>query len=237
MAWAEIKFDKLGWQPFYPTPGRSGAKDDHDVVSSSIQESEELEDEFGRSGAERPQTSTRPQATGRHEEPASGLSPGVIAAVAGGVLLVAYAGVVAGLPWWRRRARRPGPGPESRVLGAWRQTCDDLGLTGRYALTAEDVITHSTRPLTAPRPLGRRLAATHPVEPDDGRPHPQDEISTHLRPLADISNFVRYAPDTITEATATTAWQHSDAIRRAVRTRTPSPPAYATTSSYADRPR
>ncbi|SDH48598.1 DUF3488 and transglutaminase-like domain-containing protein [Nonomuraea jiangxiensis] len=204
LAWAEIKFDKLGWQAFYPTPGRSGAKDDHDVVSSAIQESEELENEFGKDGAEQSQSS-QPQAIGQSEEPASGLSPWLIAAVVGGVLVVGYAGVAAGLPWWRRRARRRAPGPKSRVLGAWRQTCDDLGLSGRYALTAEDVITLSA---------GSNGHA-------DPRTHLQDEISNHLRPLADISNFVRYAPDTVTEAAATTAWRHSDAIRRAVRTRTP----------------
>ncbi|GAA3540245.1 hypothetical protein GCM10022419_020420 [Nonomuraea rosea] len=191
MAWAEIKFDKLGWRPFYPTPGRSGAKDDHEVASSAIEESEELEGEFTQGGSDRPKT-TQPQATGNGEEPGSGLSPWVVAAVAGGVLLAGYAGVAAALPWWRRRGRRQGHGPEQRVLGAWRQTCDDLGLRGQDALTAEDiVIRHS------------------------------GDISAHLRPLAEISNFVRYAPEAVTEAAATAAWQRSDAIRRAVRTATP----------------
>ncbi|MEV4170903.1 transglutaminaseTgpA domain-containing protein [Nonomuraea sp. NPDC049709] len=190
MAWAEIKFDKLGWRPFYPTPGRGGAKDDHDVVSSAIEESEELEDEFAKGGSDRPTTS-RPQATGQDEQAAPGLSPWTVAAVAGGGLLVAYAVVVVVVPWRRRRNRRRAPGPEQRVLGAWRQTCDDLGLTREPALTAGDVVSR---------------------EPG--------EISTHLRPLAEISNFIRYAPESGTEAAATEAWRHSDAIRRAVRART-----------------
>ncbi|MFG1706729.1 DUF3488 and transglutaminase-like domain-containing protein [Nonomuraea sp. M3C6] len=205
MAWAEIKFDKLGWRPFYPTPDRSGAKDDHDVVSSAIEESEQLEGEFGQGGSDKPKTS-KPQATGNGEEPASGPSPWLIAAVAGGVLLVGCAAVVVALPWWRRRTRRRAQGPEQRVLGAWWQTCDDLGLKGQYALTAEDVITRhdgDTR-------HGGHLRTRH-----------NDEISTHLRPLAEISNYVRYAPDAVTEDAATAAWQRSDAIRRAVRTRTP----------------
>ncbi|WP_433430914.1 DUF3488 and transglutaminase-like domain-containing protein [Nonomuraea sp. CA-141351] len=191
MAWAEIKFDKLGWRPFYPTPGRSSAKDDHDVVSSAIEESEELEGEFTQGGGDRPKTS-QPQATGNGEEPESGPAMWVVASVAGGALLVAYAGVVTALPWWRRRKRRRAQGPEQRVLGAWRQTCDDLGLKGRYALTAADVVARQS-----------------------------DEISAHVRPLAEISNYVRYAPDTVTEDAATAAWQRSDAIRRAVRARTP----------------
>ncbi|MFI7224845.1 DUF3488 and transglutaminase-like domain-containing protein [Nonomuraea angiospora] len=193
MVWAEIKFDRLGWRPFYPTPGRSGAKDDHDVVSSDIEESEELEGEFTQGGSDRPKTS-QPQATGNGEEPSSGPSIWLIASVAGGALLVAYAGVVVALPWWRRRVRRRAEGPGQRVLGAWRQTCDDLGLRGQYALTAADVVAGQAG---------------------------SGDISTHIQPLAEISNFVRYAPDAVTEDAAAAAWQHSDAIRRAVRARTP----------------
>ncbi|SEG27971.1 Transglutaminase-like superfamily protein [Nonomuraea solani] len=192
MAWAEIKFDGLGWRPFYPTPGRSGAKDDHEVVSSAIEESEKLEGEFAQGGSDRPKDS-QPQPSGKGpEEPAGGPSPWLLAAVAGGVALVAYAGVVVALPWWRRRRRRSAQGAGQRVLGAWHQTCDDLGLKGENALTAADVVSR----------------------------HPGD-ISAHLQPLAEISNFVRYAPETVTEAAATTAWQYNDAIRRAVRARTP----------------
>lgn len=191
MAWAEIKFDKLGWRPFYPTPGRGGAKDDHEVVSSAIEESEELEGEFAKGGSDRPKTS-QPQAGKQDEQPSSGPSAWVVAGVAGGGLLVVYAGVVVAVPWWRRRSRRRAQEPEQRVLGAWRQTCDDLGLKGEHALTAGDVVSR---------------------QPGD--------ISTHLRPLAEISNFVRYAPEAGTEAAATDAWRHSDAIRRAVRARTP----------------
>ncbi|QFY11245.1 hypothetical protein GBF35_35795 [Nonomuraea phyllanthi] len=191
MAWAEIKFDGLGWRPFYPTPGRSGAKDDHDVVSSSIEESEKLESELGKGGSDRPEPS-RPKPTGDGDEPANGPPAWVWASVAGGALLAAYAGVVVALPWWRRRRRRRAQGPELRVLGAWRQACDDLGLKGRDALTAEDVVVQQS-----------------------------GEIAANIAPLAEIFNYVRYAPDTTTEDAATAAWQRSDAVRRAVRAATP----------------
>ncbi|MFI7698647.1 transglutaminaseTgpA domain-containing protein [Nonomuraea sp. NPDC049480] len=190
MAWAEIKFEGLGWRPFYPTPGRSGAKDDHDVVSAAVEESEELQGEFTRGGGgDRPKT-TQPQGGGG-EEP-SGPAAWVIPVAAGGGLLVAYAAVVLALPWWRRRKRRRGQGPRQRVLGAWRQACDDLGLKGDHALTAEDVVARQA-----------------------------GDISVNLRPLADISNYVRYAPEAVTDEAATDAWRRSDAVRRAVRARTP----------------
>ncbi|MEW9549212.1 transglutaminaseTgpA domain-containing protein [Nonomuraea sp. NPDC050783] len=193
MAWAEIEFEGLGWRPFYPTPGRSGAKDDHEVVSSAIEESEQLEGEFARGGGGHA-ASSEPRGDGQGERSGGGPSPWTVGAAGGGLLVLAYAGLAAALPWWRRRARRRGPDPGSRVLGAWRQARDDLGLAREHALTAEDV-----------------LAAQPP------------DLSPHLRPLADLSNFVRYAPDAVTDTTATAAWRHSDALRRAVRARTPLP--------------
>ncbi|MGR6916528.1 DUF3488 and transglutaminase-like domain-containing protein [[Actinomadura] parvosata] len=191
MAWAEIKFEGLGWRPFYPTPGRSGAKDDHEVASSAIEESEKLEDELARGGGDRPKTS-EPQAADNGEETASGPDPWMVAAVVAGGLLVAYAGAVAVVPWRRRRGRRRAPDAGRRVLGAWRQACDDLGLRGEHALTAGDVVSRQS-----------------------------GDISVYLQPLAEISNFVRYAPESVTDAAATEAWHHSDAIRRAARARTP----------------
>ncbi|PZG02367.1 hypothetical protein C1J01_47385 [Nonomuraea aridisoli] len=189
IAWAEIKFAGLGWRPFYPTPGRSGAKDDHEVASSAIEESEELEGEFARGGSEQPAPSQPKAAT--ETEAGGGVSPSAMAAVAAGALLAAYGAAVAVLPWWRRRRRRRAEAPGQRVLGAWRQACDDLGLRGERTLTAADVV------------------ARHP-----------GDISIHLQPLAEISNFVRYAPDAVTDEAATAAWERSDALRRAVRART-----------------
>ncbi|MFI7151909.1 DUF3488 and transglutaminase-like domain-containing protein [Nonomuraea sp. NPDC050022] len=191
MAWAEIKFDKLGWRPFYPTPGRGGAKDDHDVVSSALKESEELEGEFTQGTVNKPKAGQKPTAGGGRESSAGPPLWVIIPAVGAGIL-VAYAGAAMVLPWWRRRVRRNVTGAERRVLGAWSQTCDDLGLKGERALTAEDVV------------------ARHPAD-----------ISTHLQPLADISNFVRYAPDDVAHEAADAAWRHSDAVRQAVRARTP----------------
>ncbi|GAA4955420.1 transglutaminase-like putative cysteine protease [Nonomuraea thailandensis] len=191
MAWAEIKFEGLGWRPFYPTPGRSGAKDDHEVASSAIEESEKLEGEFAEGGSDRPKTS-QPQEAGRDEQVAGGPDPWLVAAVAAGGLLAVYAGVAVAVPWRRRHGRRRAPEPAQRVLGAWRQACDDVGLGREHALTAGDVVSRQS-----------------------------GEISAHLHPLAEISNLVRYAPEGVTEAHATEAWQRSDAVRRAARARKP----------------
>ncbi|WP_084960452.1 DUF3488 and transglutaminase-like domain-containing protein [Thermoactinospora rubra] len=193
VAWAEIKFEGLGWRPFYPTPGRSGAKDDHEVVSQAIEESEQLEGEFTQGSADRPKDTQGGRETAGEREAAG--PPGWVLGVAGaGLLAAGYGTLAVVLPWWRRRRRRRAADPQGRVLGAWRQTCDDLGLREAAPLTAAEVV------------------ARHP-----------STISRHLQPLADISNFVRYAPDGVAEQAAEEAWRHSDAVRHAVRRTTPLP--------------
>ncbi|MFI6595574.1 transglutaminaseTgpA domain-containing protein [Nonomuraea sp. NPDC050536] len=191
MAWAEIKFEKLGWRPFFPTPGRSGAKDDHDVVSSAIEESEELAGEFTQGTENKPKDSSHPVGA-QAKDTAGGTPLWLIAPAAGAAILLVYGGAALALPWWRRRRRRNVAGAEQRALGAWQQTCDDLGLKEQNALTAEEVV------------------ARHP-----------GDISTHLQPLADISNFVRYAPEDVATEAADEAWRRSDAVRVAVRRQTP----------------
>ncbi|MFI6292477.1 DUF3488 and transglutaminase-like domain-containing protein [Nonomuraea sp. NPDC050790] len=191
VAWAEIKFEGLGWLPFYPTPGKSGSKDDHDVVSSAIEESERLEGEFTQGGVDKPKPSAKATAGGSRKGGEGAPLWVIVPAALAGVLAV-YAVVAMALPWWRRRRRMAAAGAEGRVLGAWVQSCDDLGLKDDQALTAEEVVSR------------------HPAA-----------ISHHLRPLADISNYVRYAPDDVAEQAADEAWRRSDAVRAEVRRSTP----------------
>ncbi|MFC7099766.1 transglutaminase family protein [Nonomuraea rubra] len=113
MAWAEIRFEGLGWRPFYPTPGRSGAKDDHEVASSAIEEREA--GGRARQGRQRPAEDVR-IAGGRPGRAAGGPDPWLVAAVAAGGLLAAYGGVVAVVPWRRRHGRRSARSPRS---GCW----------------------------------------------------------------------------------------------------------------------
>ncbi|MEV4063741.1 DUF3488 and transglutaminase-like domain-containing protein [Nonomuraea dietziae] len=134
MAWAEIKFDKLGWRPFYPTPGKSGAKDDHDVVSSAIEESEQLEGEFGQSGASK---AKEPAPKGKPVPVAESTSYWWVIAP---VVVAAYLLLALVLPWWRRRSRRVATPDARRVMGAWHQACQDLGVVGKHSLTASEIV-------------------------------------------------------------------------------------------------
>ncbi|MEV0583278.1 DUF3488 and transglutaminase-like domain-containing protein [Nonomuraea sp. NPDC050310] len=191
LAWAEIKFEGLGWRPFYPTPGKSGAKDDHDVVSQAIEESQRLEGEFTQGTVDRPKDGRR--GASQAEPGGSGGPPlWVLLPALGAAIVLVYLLVAMLVPWWRRRRRRAPAPAAQRVLGAWLQTCDDLGVRADRALTAEEVV------------------ARQPAD-----------LSQHLRPLADLSNFVRFAPDEAAAGAADQAWRHSDAVHRAVRRSTP----------------
>jgi transglutaminase-like putative cysteine protease len=195
LAWAEVKFQDIGWLAFDPTPPRSGSRDRHDVVSAVEKDRQRVTEQLGKATENKPRPSTRPT-SGQDRTRGAGAPTWALGAVAGAALVVAYPVLGTVLPWWRRRRRRTAGDAGGRVAGAWRQTCDDLGLAGETALTAEEVAVRGT--------------SVH------GR-----EIASHLLPLADISNFADFAPDEVSHRDADEAWRHSDAVRRLVARRTP----------------
>ncbi|HEY9525163.1 MAG TPA: hypothetical protein VIR33_18135, partial [Thermopolyspora sp.] len=47
------------------------------------------------------------------------------------------------------------------------------------------------------------------------------EITPHIVPLAQLSNFTRFAPERVPSHLADEAWRHSEAVKGVVRRRTP----------------
>ncbi len=203
LAWPEIEFDGLGWVAFDPTPARSGAAADHDVASASVKERQELEQELGDTSSDPARPSAKPVRPNVERDTSPGVSPSVVGGAAAALIVAAYLLLAVAAPVLRRWRRRRG-GPRDRVIGAWRQTCDDLGLPpGRAdgaALTAAEV---SER---AARALG----------PD---------VTPHIVPLARLCNFTRFAPEPapggLSAEVADEAWRRSDAVRGVVRRHTP----------------
>jgi hypothetical protein len=203
LAWPEIEFDGLGWVAFNPTPARSGAAADHDVASASVKERQELEQELGDTTADQAKPSAEPVKPNVERDGPSRVSPSVVGGAAIVLIVAVYLLLVIAAPVLRRWRRRRGE-PRDRVIGAWRQTCDDLGLppgqAGGAALTAAEV---SER---AARALG----------PD---------VTPHIVPLAQVCNFTRFAPESapggLSADVADEAWRRSDAVRAVVRRHTP----------------
>lgn len=193
-AWAEVRFEVLGWVRFDPTP---------DTESSDPGEPEPEPDGVPDSP---PEPDSRdpdhpPGAAGGSDGSSGGLDAGRLARAAGlaltgllGLLALGGVAVPAGKAmrrYRRRRARDPG----GRALGAWRDTLDRLGEAG-VAVTRADT-------------TGEVTAET--VRWFDQR------VSGPVARLAVLHDAAAYAPDRLSGTAATAAWREADLVRRAVR--------------------
>ncbi|MBO0682185.1 MAG: DUF4129 domain-containing protein, partial [Candidatus Dormibacteraeota bacterium] len=116
-----------------------------------------------------------------------------------GLAGLGYLALAALLPPWRRRRRRWRASAQARVLGAWQEAVDQLrhlGLPPVTTLSAHDVA---------------RFGASAMGEVAAG----------HLVPLARAVNQARFAGQPADDAVASSAWFHSDALRRLVAEATP----------------
>ncbi|MCW2876866.1 MAG: hypothetical protein JWQ95_966 [Sphaerisporangium sp.] len=196
LAWPEIQFRDLGWTAFDPTPERSGSQAQQDVVSTAVKERAQLAEQIGGATATKPKPSATPATdAGDGAARSPGPSIAVLASSALGAVVLVYVLAAAVVPVLRRRRRRRGD-PGERVMGAWRQVREDLGLAGDTSLTASEV--------------SDRAAA-----------EAGSEVSPHIRPLAELVNYVEFAGLDVGPDVADEAWRHSDAVGTLLRRGTP----------------
>ncbi|MEU3189725.1 transglutaminaseTgpA domain-containing protein [Streptomyces sp. NPDC006992] len=197
LAWPEVRFEGVGWVPFYPTPGQT-SKDGSSVPPAGQPEEREKTD---RAITQQPPPSAVPdrQDDGKQQDRAApagggGLPVWVYASAAVVLLLLAYCGGAAWAPYRVRRRRRRARDPGQRVLGAWQQIVDrltEVGLPATAAHTATEVAAFGVA----------RIG---------------DSGSEQLPTLARLVNEVGYGGRAPDEAAAETAWRHCDAIERVV---------------------
>ncbi|MFE9390923.1 DUF3488 and transglutaminase-like domain-containing protein [Streptomyces sp. NPDC006784] len=197
LAWPEVRFEGVGWVPFYPTPGQT-SKDGSSVPPAGQPEEREKTD---RAITKQPPPSTAPDRQDDGEQhdraaPAGGGGPPVwvYAAVAVVLLLLAYCGGAAWAPYQVLRRRRRARDPGQRVLGAWQQIVDrltEVGLPATAAHTATEVAAFGVT----------RIGGSG---------------SEQLPALARLVNEVGYGGRTPDEAAAEAAWRHCDAIESVV---------------------
>lgn len=192
-AWAEVRFETLGWVRFEPTPttGSDGPG--------------EQEPEPSAAGApEQPDPEREPQpgtAGAGQDRDSSGAGTPLVAWYAGlalasllGLLVLGAAAVPLAKRGLRRR-RRTSADPDRRALGAWRDTLDRLieaGLPVTAANTSGEVVS----------------AAQHGLN---------DRVTVPVRELARLQDAAAYAPDHLSTVEADAAWRHADQARRALR--------------------
>ncbi|WP_369206682.1 DUF4129 domain-containing protein, partial [Streptomyces sp. PU-14G] len=198
LAWPEVRFEGIGWVPFYPTPGQASEEGSSVPPAGQPKEREKAD----RDIAEQPRPSVPPQqpeAGGEKDGRTAPLGGGGLPAWAYAVLAVlllvlAYGGYAVWAPYRVRRRRRGARDPARRVLGAWQQIVDrltEIGLPATSAHTATEV-------------------AAFGLERIGGRG------SEQLPALARLVNEVDYGGRVPDEAAADAAWRHCDAIEEVV---------------------
>ncbi len=196
LAWPEVRFQGVGWVPFYPTPGQT-SQDGSTVPPAGRPKEREKAD---RDIAEQPRPSVPPvrqddtDRSGRAAGSGGGLPVWVYALSAALLAAVAYCGFAAWVPYVTRRRRRRARDPGQRVLGAWQQIVDrltEIGLPATAAHTATEVASFGAA----------RIGGSG---------------SEQLPALARLVNEVGYGGRVPDEATAEAAWRHCDAIEQVV---------------------
>ena len=191
-AWVEVNFDGLGWVPFDAMPST-------DVKRT--EEEKKLEEQKLKEEQALGKTITDPQReapTRQKPPPPPEAPPSVVKQVARAVaalvvvVLVAgalYLGILSAVRGLRRRRRRSAPSPREQILGAWRDTIDELvdrGFHLRRHMTVEDIV-----------------IAAGDVAPK----------AANVGALGRLVNRVRFADDPCGPEDAEQAWSAADELR------------------------
>ncbi|GAB2619756.1 hypothetical protein GCM10027168_59880 [Streptomyces capparidis] len=195
LAWPEVRFEGIGWVPFYPTPGKAAKEGTSVAPAGQPKEREKVDEQI----EEAPRTSTPPQRDSARAAPGGGGGDGgppvwVYPPLAVVLLTAGYVLYALWLPRRRRARRRGAADPAGRVLGAWEQIVErltEIGLPPTSAHTATEVAAFGA---------GRVGGAA----------------GEHLPALARLVNEVGYAGRRPDPGAADAAWQHCDAVERVV---------------------
>jgi protein-glutamine gamma-glutamyltransferase len=144
-AWVEVRFDRLGWVTFDPSPRDNPIGTRAGAPPPAAQQAEPDEPDDDQTADPASDAAAAP--SNRDSHPSRSTSGGrrvlVVAAVAGLALLV-LASSVPMAKAVRRYRRRRGKSTRMVVLGAWREVLDRLreaGIPARPALTTGEVLT------------------------------------------------------------------------------------------------
>ena len=199
LVWPEVDFQGIGWVPFYPTPQQQGARVRGSAVPMGEPSGRQRLDRSIASSGRTPVRVPHPHPA-RNRQAASGREAGgvpwpAVTAAAAGVLAAGYLLAVLLVPYLRARRRRRQPTASGRIIGAWQQSLDHLrhlGLPATRALTSHEVAEFGAS------------AVGH-------------DAAGHLRPMADMVDWVGFAPfPPVPDDAADQAWRHSDEVGRLV---------------------
>ncbi|HEV2780924.1 MAG TPA: transglutaminase domain-containing protein [Actinophytocola sp.] len=186
-AWAEVRFQRLGWIPVNPSPTQS-----IDGQGKTVQQptpADALDDipSPDQQVPEEPPDATADAQGDLSSQPANSMSGLATLATIVAIALVLCLGLIPLVRIVRRRRARNNGTPRRRTIAAWRDTIDALRWAGI--------------PVGPRSTTGQVIGVVHgPLQP-------------FLRPLAEIVDRAAYSPEGILDHAAELAWQCNDAIR------------------------
>ncbi|NUP51549.1 MAG: DUF3488 domain-containing protein [Catenulispora sp.] len=197
LAWPEVRFDKIGWVPFYPTPDQQSASQTTNKPPAGGSDDRKNLDQQTADQASQPAPADAPAPAAISPKPAtasgtSALLP--LTAVAAAALLLAYLALVLTAPVLRRSRRRNHPDPTKRVLAAWHQAITYI------------------RPLAPPQPAFASLTA--PEIAALAATELGTETAPDLANLARIVDHARFAGQGTHPETAAEAWRLCHTLQR-----------------------
>jgi hypothetical protein len=192
-AWTEVRFNRLGWVPFDPTPQQvSPGREPGNGQAPPPRRNDPVDSvpDPGQQSFEPPSSDPAPVASAQPASPAGQPTWLTVMIVVGAALLLLVAAIPAAKAVRRARRRRTGSA-RRRTVAAWLDALDTLRETGQR--------------------VPRTATTGEVVGASDVRCGPA------IRALAARTDFAAFAPDQAGAADAAAAWADSDLIRRTTR--------------------
>lgn len=183
-AWAEVKFEDVGWVSFDPVPNPDVRVDTGPATTAVPTGGGSANAPEDSGPADVGEATESGAAAATVERRSAGLLPWLLSTLAAATLAVASPALLR----LRRRRRRRSGDPGDRVVGAWAAAVDELALAG-LAVTGDLAV-------------GDLVAA--------GEASVSPAAAAALAPLGELANLARFAPASTDESSAARAWQLSE---------------------------
>ncbi|WP_158230870.1 transglutaminase domain-containing protein [Frankia sp. CcI49] len=234
LVWPEIRFEGLGWVPFYPTP--AAATDNRGQVATTAQgePSERAQRVAEAAAVPAPPTAPNEVPPARTDSNRSVLLlAGLGAAALLVIAAVGYLAAAAAAPRLRRRRRARAARARERVVGAWQDTLDALDLAGvpvPASATSAEIVTMAGAGVRVGAGIETgsavRTGRTAPagsaagMGSETGMGSEAQAGSAAIADLAVLVTAALFADGEVHEADADAAWCHADRVRAELRAST-----------------
>ncbi|EFC80022.1 transglutaminase domain-containing protein [Parafrankia sp. EUN1f] len=234
LVWPEIRFEGLGWVPFYPTPAAAADNGGQVATTAQGEPSERAQRVAEAAAVPAPPTVPNEVPPARTD---SDRSVVVLAGLGAAALLViaavGYLAAAAAAPRLRRRRRARAARARERIVGAWQDTLDALDVAGvpvPASATSAEIVTMAGAGVRVGAGVETGSAVRTGLTAPAGSVAAMgsvagmgSEAQTGSAAIADLAVLVTaalFAGGEVREADADAAWRHADRVRAELRAST-----------------